>query len=308
MVNYLCMKGFRFTTVLATLLLTLSPFQVGAAEFTYDAAVRQGSITFSRADLFADEVVRIYGNLINLGTQDVAGMVTFYQGSIPLGDPQLFSLRAQSASEDFWVDWMPSAGTYNIMMSISSTNPQDQNLSNNIAVTPLMTIAKRPPPPPPPPPTPAPQQAQQNSQAQSGASAQAPGAKNTAVPASHTVTTLNDKETSSLTAKKNAGKPTTSLTAKKGVYANQIITPQGVLGQPNNNVTTDSGTENTSSTENLPTYPTPIQNSTETMEIAERNPAAPESSQGGVLVVILLLLSGVSLAAGTLFWKLSNKE
>ncbi|MDO8490153.1 MAG: hypothetical protein Q7S47_01930 [bacterium] len=145
------MRLNRLTIFFASLFLALSPFPVSAQQYSYDAVVRQGSITFSRSDLYAGEPVRVYGNIINLGIQDIAGTVTFYQGAIPLGNPLPFSLRAQSASEDFWVDWTPTEGTYNIMMGISSTNPEDQNPSNNTAVTSVMTITKRPSPPPPTP-------------------------------------------------------------------------------------------------------------------------------------------------------------
>lgn len=141
------------------------PTVLFAQSVDFDAGVRPGSITFSTDRLYAGEPVRIYGNLVNLGAKDISGAVGFFAGTTQLGS-QFFSLKAQSASEDFWVDWTPIEGTYNISMTIILTTPDDQNFSNNTAVTALLSVGKRPLPPPPIQPQPQPQQAQQSVQSQ----------------------------------------------------------------------------------------------------------------------------------------------
>lgn len=302
------MQFNRFTIFAATFFLALSPFPVSAEQYAYDAAVRQGSITFSQSNLFANEGVRIYGNLVNLGIQDIAGMVTFYQGAKPLGDPQPFSLRAQSASEDFWVDWTPTEGTYNVMMSISLTSPRDQNVSNNTAVTSQMTIVKRPPPPPPPPPpVPAPilQPVQQVSPPI--VATQSPSVKPAPKPQSKiTVETADEIQTSS---SRKAGSVTQkSLPIKKGTIANQLITSNGTFDTVKTDALVDSAIEMLSSTEKLPTYPTPIRNADDTAPLASERPSPVGSNQGMVLVVILSALAVVSLAGGLVFWGLSKRE
>lgn len=120
-----------------------------AAQYQYDAAITQGSVSFSSPQIFAGETVRIYANIMNLGTGDMSGGVSFFQGASALAAPSPFSLKANGANEDVWIDWTPMEGTYNIMIKIE-TRESDQNQTNNTHVTPMMTIAKRVPVPPPP--------------------------------------------------------------------------------------------------------------------------------------------------------------
>ncbi len=128
----------------------LAPTFASAAQYQYDAAITQGSVSFSQAQFYAGETVRIYANIVNLGTSDISGGVSFFQGASALAAPSPFSLKANGANEDVWIDWTPLEGTYNIMLKIE-TRESDQNQSNNTHVTPMMTIAKRVPVPPPPP-------------------------------------------------------------------------------------------------------------------------------------------------------------
>ncbi len=134
--------------ILISLLALIAPSMALASQFQFDAAISEGSVSFSPANFFAGETVRVYANIINLGTNDITGGVSFFQGAGALGAPSFFSLKANGANEDVWIDWTPIEGTYNIMVKIE-TNTTDQNPSNNGYVTPMKTITKRPPPPPP---------------------------------------------------------------------------------------------------------------------------------------------------------------
>ncbi|MBI4272928.1 hypothetical protein HY621_03695 [Candidatus Uhrbacteria bacterium] len=112
----------------------------------YDVAATVGSITFVPSEIHAGEQTRIYGSIVNVGRKDISGYVGFYQGVILLGKPQPFSLKANGVPEEFWVDWVPTEGTYNVMMTVIETEPADQNPGNNVSITRMLTITKRPPP------------------------------------------------------------------------------------------------------------------------------------------------------------------
>lgn len=115
--------------------------------YDYDVASTVGSISFVPPQIKAGEPLRIYGTIVNVGNQDLTGHVGFYQGTFLIGDPQPFSLKANGVPEEVWVDWTPPEGTYNIMMTILQTKPEDQNPSNNVSLTPLLTVRKTSPPP-----------------------------------------------------------------------------------------------------------------------------------------------------------------
>ncbi|MBI4599331.1 hypothetical protein HY732_00230 [Candidatus Uhrbacteria bacterium] len=137
----------RISIIIFTLFLALPSF-AQAAQFAFDAAITQGSVSFSTSQMYAGEQVRIYANIINQGTSDISGGVSFFQGASAIAAPSFFSLKANGANEDVWVDWTPPEGTYNILIKIE-TNGTDQNTTNNTYVTPMMAIVKRPPLPAP---------------------------------------------------------------------------------------------------------------------------------------------------------------
>ncbi len=138
----------RFFSLLA-LCAFVMPTLVFAAQADVDVTITPGTPVFSPSEIYAGETIRIYANIMNVGKTDVAGEVGFYQGPNLLDTPRPFSLRANGASEDVWIDWVPVVGTYNILLKVETDRP-DQNPTNNVYVTPMMAIIKRPPPPPPP--------------------------------------------------------------------------------------------------------------------------------------------------------------
>lgn len=137
----------------------VAPFSADARQIEYDAAITQDTVKFSPQPFFVGESVRIYTDLQNLGSQDISGQVSFYQGPNLLRSAVPFSLRSGGVSQGVWIDWTPAEGTYNIMVKVDA-DPTDQNPTNNVYITPMMTIAKRPLPPPPPPVVQQPQPAQ----------------------------------------------------------------------------------------------------------------------------------------------------
>lgn len=160
-------KRFFAIIFVCGLFFTISAPAHAEGQYDYDIAASIGSITFVPSEIHAEESIRIYGTIVNVGRKDISGYVAFYQGVILLDKPQPFSLKANGVPEEIWIDWTPTEGTYNVMMTLVQTTPQDQNPGNNVTMTRMLTVTKRPPPvvvvPPPPPPAPA---ASQPSQAQ----------------------------------------------------------------------------------------------------------------------------------------------
>ncbi|MDP2656287.1 MAG: hypothetical protein Q8P11_01840 [bacterium] len=145
--------------LLGMVMFSVLPY-VQAATYSYDLAVNSKGITFLPQSFFAGEKVRIYGTIENIGDNDMAGYVQFFQGLNAIADEMPFSSKAYGAPEEVWVDWVAQEGTYNIQFRILETTPNDQHLANNQTVSRTMTVAKRPAPTPPAPvpePTPAPE-------------------------------------------------------------------------------------------------------------------------------------------------------
>ena len=118
--------------VAASLLL---PFAVSAEVFTYDLGVGNRDLTFSKGSLVSGEKVRIYARVTNHGTLDLQGYVTFYQGETLVGDSQVITVRPDNSYDDVWVDFTVPAGSFNIRGEIKGTSPQDQDPTNDVAIS-----------------------------------------------------------------------------------------------------------------------------------------------------------------------------
>lgn len=125
--NLMRIRSIAFAAALA-----LTPFTAGAV--SSDLGINARDITFSKP-LIAGERVRLYGEVKNFGTEDVNGYVTFFQGSIAIGDSQVVSVRADGQAEDVYVDFTVPNGPFNIRAEIRGTDPGDQNPANDIAMT-----------------------------------------------------------------------------------------------------------------------------------------------------------------------------
>lgn len=106
-----------------------------AADYVYDLGIRNTDITFSKGTIVAGESVRIYARVTNYGTKDISGYVTFYQGERLIGDSQVVTVRSDSSYDDVWVDFTIPQGAFNIRAEIKGTSPQDQNPSNDVAIS-----------------------------------------------------------------------------------------------------------------------------------------------------------------------------
>lgn len=128
----------------------LVPFVASAASVDVGFTGGTQDIFFSGSSLVAGNPVRIYAQVHNFGDVDVFAQVVFYQGGGLIGEAQPVSIRAKGLSDEVYVDWVIPQGSFNVRVEVKAQNPADQNPSNDVALTSL--ISPEPPPPPPPPP------------------------------------------------------------------------------------------------------------------------------------------------------------
>lgn len=119
------------------LLVFLSPLAVSAAGA--DVFIGAGDIRFSKLQLIAGDQVRIYATVHNIGSVDVAGYVSFFQGSVPIGNSQVVSSVAGGDPDGVYVDFVIPASEFNIRAEIRGTDPADTNASNDTAITSMFT-------------------------------------------------------------------------------------------------------------------------------------------------------------------------
>ncbi|KKW36703.1 MAG: Amidase [Candidatus Giovannonibacteria bacterium GW2011_GWA2_53_7] len=116
-------------------LVTFFPAHAASA----DLSIASDGISFSKKTIIAGEKVRLYATVRNVGTEDVSGYVTFYQGSLAIGDSQVISVRAEGVAEEVYVDFTVPSSAFNIRADIRGTSPQDTNPNNDSALTLMFT-------------------------------------------------------------------------------------------------------------------------------------------------------------------------
>ncbi|MCX6714892.1 MAG: PKD domain-containing protein [Candidatus Uhrbacteria bacterium] len=130
------LKRLGFFALFACIALSAPAFAHAA---TADLRVNASDIRFSKSPFVSGDTVRIYTKVQNIGTVDVTGYVTFYQGSTAIDQPQVISVVAGSDPEEVFVDFVVPDAQFNIRTVISGTKPADVNLDNNVAITGMFT-------------------------------------------------------------------------------------------------------------------------------------------------------------------------
>ncbi len=114
-------------------------FGVYAQTLEHDLAITAHDISFIPSRIVVGQKVRIYASVKNNGSKDTLGYVSFYQGSILIGDSQPVSVRAGGFADEVFVDFIIPQGSFNIRADIRGQSPVDQNTSNDTALSPLFT-------------------------------------------------------------------------------------------------------------------------------------------------------------------------
>ncbi|MBI2463870.1 hypothetical protein HYV57_02855 [Candidatus Peregrinibacteria bacterium] len=111
------------------------PFQtVSAANTNGDLFLTSENIFFSQTELTEGKNVRIYASVTNAGQNDALGTVRFYDAATgtQIDSDQPISVIA-GKTDDVFVDWIPSYGTYTIYVTLDPWNSETDDPNNNSA-------------------------------------------------------------------------------------------------------------------------------------------------------------------------------
>ncbi|MFC1599088.1 PKD domain-containing protein [Patescibacteria group bacterium] len=123
--------------ILFSVLILILPLCLQSAQYEYDLGINTEDISFSER-LIVGKNIRIYAAIKNHGKIDVSAYVSFYQGDKLIGDSQVVSVRAGGLADEVYVDWKVPSASFNIRAVIKGTDPQDENPSNDLAITTLI--------------------------------------------------------------------------------------------------------------------------------------------------------------------------
>lgn len=97
------------------------------------------SITFSKDEFIAGDTTRIYARVNNYGEEDVVAYVTFWRGSIPIGNSLPVSVRAHGLADEVFVDFVVPDTQFNIRAVLQGEAAGDEVASNNEILTTVFT-------------------------------------------------------------------------------------------------------------------------------------------------------------------------
>jgi len=104
-----------------------------------DLRIEPKDIRFSKSVLVAGDSVRIYARVYNLGSEDVVGYLTFFQGAVAVHESQVISVVASGDPEEVFVDFIVPSSDFSIRAVVSGTVPTEIDSSNNSATTSSVT-------------------------------------------------------------------------------------------------------------------------------------------------------------------------
>jgi hypothetical protein len=121
--------------LLSCVLLGFGPVSTLAASF--DASLTSDDISLAKGQFPTErQPIRLYATLTNAGTEDIEGLVRFFEDDRFIGG-KVFSLRSGTRPEDAWVLWTPSSpGEHLIRVEIvNDAEFPDATPANNQAST-----------------------------------------------------------------------------------------------------------------------------------------------------------------------------
>ncbi len=104
---------------------------------SFDASVTRDDISLAKGQFPTErQPIRLYATLTNAGTEDIEGLVRFFEDDRFIGG-KVFSLRSGTRPEDAWVLWTPSSpGEHTIRVEIvNDAEFPDATPANNQAST-----------------------------------------------------------------------------------------------------------------------------------------------------------------------------
>lgn len=121
----------KFLVILFSIFYFLTYASIASAKA--DLSISETDITFSKENIVAGDLVKVYARVFNVGDTDVAGFVVFSTSNKEMAPPQTISIRPNTY-DDVFIDWKAVAGTFTIQARLAGTNPKDEAAENNIVL------------------------------------------------------------------------------------------------------------------------------------------------------------------------------
>jgi len=129
----------KFLILVLAIFFLIPDGKLAAQSYQYDLGFNNNDDIWINEDyLIIGDTVRLYATVRNFGTDDSSGYVTFYNGTTLIDESQVVTVLPNS-TDDVWVDFEIPETEFNILARIMGVMPDDDNQSNNEAVTPVYT-------------------------------------------------------------------------------------------------------------------------------------------------------------------------
>ena len=120
-------------------LLITATSSLTALAYSGDLSINQANIRFSNYEFSEGKTVRIYATVANNSSQDLLGVVRFYDNDKQIGSDQAISIFG-NRTDDIFIDWTPYFGNHRIGVRIYPWEPEIDDPSNNSIVTNIFVV------------------------------------------------------------------------------------------------------------------------------------------------------------------------
>ncbi|MBI5753792.1 PKD domain-containing protein [Candidatus Peregrinibacteria bacterium] len=105
-----------------------------ALAYSGDIGIDKKDITFSSDTFIEGKSVRIYATATNSSSQDLLGVVRFYDDNKEIGSDQPISIFA-GKNDGVFIDWIPTSGEHTIQVKLYPWHPEIDDPGNNTIST-----------------------------------------------------------------------------------------------------------------------------------------------------------------------------
>ena len=105
-----------------------------ALAYSGDIAIDKQDITFSTNDFTEGKKIRIYANVVNNSSQDLLGVVRYFDNNGQIGGDQVVSIFAKK-SDGVFIDWQPPYGKQTVTVKLFPWQPEIDDPKNNSTST-----------------------------------------------------------------------------------------------------------------------------------------------------------------------------
>lgn len=125
--------------LLAVTLISFTSLSSLAFAYIGDISINSADLKFSSTNFIEGKTVRIYATVKNTSTQDLLGVVRFFDNNVQISADQAISIFAGS-TDDIFVDWTPGFGSHRVAAKIFPWDADIDDPSNNWVVTDVYAV------------------------------------------------------------------------------------------------------------------------------------------------------------------------